>query len=72
VQAFVITEDQAIVELAIDIPFGPRGRETRLVPSTWAARVLEEFRSLGSPAPDGLQPLPSDFSFPQEQEFRDT
>jgi hypothetical protein len=70
-EAFIITEDQAIVELAVDIPFGIRGRETRLVPVEWAKRVAEEFRSLGSPAPDGLQPLPADFTIPEESEFRD-
>jgi hypothetical protein len=68
-EAFIITEDQAIVELAVDIPFSIRGRETRLVPSEWAKRVAEEFRNLGTPAPDGLRPLPADSSFPEEQEF---
>lgn len=69
--AYVITEDQAIVELAVDVPFSVRGRETRVVPAKWAKRVAKEFQALGEVAPEGLHPLPPAMDSEEEREFRD-
>lgn len=56
-RAYVISEDQAIVEMAVDIPFKVRGRQTRIVPAEWAERVTKEFQALGEVAPQDLSPL---------------
>jgi hypothetical protein len=55
-KAYTLTEDEAVVTLAVDVPFKVRGRQTRIVPAEWAERITREFQELGKPAPKGIRP----------------
>jgi hypothetical protein len=67
--AYLLSEDQAVVEMAVDIPFKVRGRQTRVVPAAWAERVTKEFQALGEEAPQDLHPMtPSEKE--KENEFK--
>jgi hypothetical protein len=71
--AYLLSEDQAIVELAVDVPFVVRGRQTRVVPAEWAKRIASEFQALGEVAPPDLHPLAPDvdvIKMGEENEFR--
>jgi hypothetical protein len=68
-QAYLLSEDQAIVEMSVDIPFKVRGRQTRIVPAEWAERVTKEFQSLGEVAPENLHPTRAEAISEAEHEF---
>ena len=68
-EVYLLSEDQAIVEMAVDIPFKVRGRQTRVVPAEWAERVSKEFQALGEEAPKDLHPMEY-IEIEEENEFR--
>jgi hypothetical protein len=68
--AYLLSEDQAIVEMAVDIPFKVRGRQTRVVPAEWAERVTKEFQALGAEAPSDLHPMTMNIGTKEENEFK--
>lgn len=55
-KAYTLSENEAVVTLAVDVPFKVRGKQTRIVPAEWAERITKEFQDLGVPAPKHIRP----------------